>query len=341
MNLDSQLMPSSIVSSQANSLFLKALRGGNHAGRPPVWLMRQAGRYLPEYQKMRESSSIEEIFRDPEKLAEVTLQPLRRFPLDAAILFADILHILLPLGCEVSYPAGGPQVKVPSQLEQKEVSSVLHFVQEGISLLKEQLDRPLIGFCGGPYTVAHYLFGKKPEKVLYQDPKYFKMVLDQITLASQAYLDMQIRAGVDVIQIFDSWAGTLPKEELKEFSLPYLKRLIDSVEVPVLVFSRGSSFYLDEFVSLGADGISFDGMRPLSEIRKEVPTSMAVQGNLPPESLYGSISSIQKRTQALLLSMKGEAGFIVNLGHGVLPDTPVEHVQAFIETVVTSGPLGA
>jgi len=337
MNLDSLSMRSSIVSSLENSLFLKALKCQNHEGRPPVWIMRQAGRYLPEYQKLRKDHTLEQLFRDPEKIAEVTLQPLKRFPIDAAILFADILHILIPLGCKVTFPQkGGPQVEAPKQLQQQDVELTLEFVKEGIRLLKEQLQVPLIGFCGGPFTVAHYLLGKKPERMLYSDPEGFKHILELITAASQDYLQMQIDAGVDAIQIFDSWAGMLPRKELENFILPALKRLVNSVDVPVLVFSRGSSFHVKEFLSLGADGISFDAGRPLAEIRQEVPLSTAVQGNLPPEFLYGSIETIQRDTQAHLTSMRDDPGFIVNLGHGVLPDIPVEHVQAFIETVVTN-----
>lgn len=342
MNLDSQSTPSSTVSSLENSRFLSALKCQNQSGRPPVWVMRQAGRYLPEYQKLRQAHTLEQLFRDPEKIAEVTLQPLKRFPLDAAILFADILHILLPLGCDVTFPQkGGPQVVAPERLQEKDVATTLDFVKSGIQLLKEELSVPLIGFCGGPFTVAHYLLGKKPEKMLHQDPEGFHQLLDMITDASQAYLQMQIEAGVDAIQIFDSWAGTLPRAELKQFILPTLKKLTKGLDVPTLIFSRGSAFYVQEFLSVGADGISFDAGRPLAEIRKEVPKNIAVQGNLPPEFLYSSPEIIRRKTTEHLASMQGDPGFIMNLGHGMLPDIPVEHLQAMIETVVTSSLSGA
>ncbi|MCB1067543.1 MAG: uroporphyrinogen decarboxylase [Simkania sp.] len=337
MNLDSQSMPSSTVSSLENSRFLNALKCRNHEGRPPIWIMRQAGRYLPEYQKLRQTHTLEQLFRRPEKIAEVTLQPLKRFPLDAAILFADILHILLPLGCDVTFPqTGGPQVSAPERLQEKDVANTLDFVKSGIQLLKEELSVPLIGFCGGPFTVAHYLLEKKPEKMLHQDPKGFRQILEMITDASLAYLKMQIDAGVHAIQIFDSWAGTLPRAELEEFVLPTLKKLTGALNVPTLIFSRGSAFYVQEFLSVGADGISFDAGRPLAEIRKEVPKQIAVQGNLPPEFLYSPPDVIRKKTREHLASMQGDPGFIMNLGHGMLPDIPVENVQTFIETVTSS-----
>jgi len=299
--------------------------------------MRQAGRYLPEYQVLRARFSLEALFRDPAHIVTVTEQPLKRFPLDAAILFADILHILMPLGCEVTFPGkGGPQVKAPEKLENHAVSSTLDFVAEAIVRLKERLFVPLIGFCGGPFTVAHYLLQKKPEKLLYQDPEAFRRLLAKITEASRTYLEMQVAAGVDAIQIFDSWAGTLPREALHAFVLPTLQTLSKDLGVPVIIFSRGNSFYIDAFVALKPDGISFDGNLPLAEIRKRVPSNIAVQGNLPPEFLYSSPEVIKEKTREHLASMAGDPGFIMNLGHGVLPDIPVENVGAFIEATVTS-----
>lgn len=335
MNLGSPLMPSSVVSSE--SPFLKALSCQNFDARPPIWIMRQAGRYLPEYQKLRKEHTLEALFRTPERIAEVTLQPIQRFPLDAAILFADILHVLLPLGCTVTFPnQGGPQVTAPEALKRGDVETSLSFVKEGIGLIKQQLSIPLIGFCGGPFTVAHYLLEKKPERLLYHDPEAFLSLLQTLTDVSQEYLQMQVKAGVNAVQIFDSWAGLLPQKEFQRFVLPFLKQLVDSVDVPVLVFARGSCFYVEELVSLNPNGISFDGARPLATVRKQVPHHIAVQGNLPPEMLYASPEVIRSETKALLASMAGDPGYIVNLGHGVLPDIPVEHVQAFIETVVTS-----
>lgn len=320
-----------------NDLFLKALHCQNHDARPPIWIMRQAGRSLPEYRKLRETHSLNELFHDPKKIAQVTLQPLKRYPLDAAILFADILHILLPLGCNVLFPKGGGiQIDTPKTLQEKDVMTTLSFVKEGIHLLKKQLNIPLIGFCGGPFTVASYLLKRKPEYLLYSKPAAFQDILKQITAATQIYLKMQIDAGVDAIQIFDSWAGTLPRRELETFALPPLKTLIDNIDIPVLVFSRANAFYIKEFISLGSNGISFDGSLPLAEIRKKVPSHIAVQGNLPPEFLYSPIETIREETKKHLASMQGDPGFIVNLGHGILPDTPLEHARAFIETVVNS-----
>ncbi len=315
-------------------LFLKALHCKNKTKRPPIWIMRQAGRYLPEYQKLREKYSLEELFYHQELIAKITLQPIARFHFDAAILFADILHVLLPLGIKVSYPKGGPQIEPFDRLERGPVEERLFFVKEGIHLLKKELKVPLIGFCGGPFTVAYYLLKKKPEKMLYERPQAFLSLIQTLTQVSKEYLKLQINAGVDAIQIFDSWAGLLPYEALEKFVLPFLKELVSFSSVPVIVFSRMSSFLIDEFVSLHPSGIGFDGGKPLAKIRKKVPQTISVQGNLSPSFLYSSCDVICQMTKELLDSMKGDPGFIVNLGHGILPDIPLTHVHAFVDTVL-------
>ena len=300
--------------------------------------MRQAGRYLPEYQKLKEKYSLEELFYHKELITQITLQPISRFRFDAAILFADILHVLLPLGLKVSYPKEGPQIEPFHQLKKGSVEETLFFVKESIHLLKKELKVPLIGFCGGPFTVAYYLLKKKPEKMLYENPQEFLSLIRTLTEVSKKYLKLQIEAGVDAIQIFDSWAGLLPYQVLEKFVLPSLKELIAFSSVPVIVFSRMSSFLVEEFVSLHPNGIGFDGGKPLANIRKKVPKTIAVQGNLPPSFLYSSSHVISKMTKKLLDSMKGDPGFIVNLGHGILPDIPLSHVYTFVETVLTSRP---
>ncbi|MCY3974531.1 MAG: uroporphyrinogen decarboxylase [Simkaniaceae bacterium] len=334
----------SIESSRRDSLFLRALACQNRSSRPPVWIMRQAGRYLPEYQSLRKKHSLEALFRNPELIAEITLQPLRRFALDAAIVFADILHVLLPLGCRVTFPdTGGPVVSYDGVLREKEVVTTLHFVKEGIKLVKESLRVPLIGFCGGPFTVAYYLLNKKPERLMYGDPSGFGALLQAIARVSRDYLRMQVSAGVDAIQIFDSWAGRLSRKELTEFVLPALKELVDAVEVPVLLFSKGISFHIETFLQAGATALSLDAGRPLAEMRREIPPSVSVQGNLPPAFLYGSKEKIREETGRHIASMRRpdgtlDPGFIVNLGHGVLPDTPHSHVGAFINAVHDTAP---
>ncbi|QVL57465.1 MAG: uroporphyrinogen decarboxylase [Simkaniaceae bacterium] len=344
MNLGLQSMLSSTVSSCPN--FLDALACQNK-GRPPVWIMRQAGRYLPEYQAIRKSRSLEEMFRMPELIFEITKQPLDILGVDAAILFADILHVPLSLGLDVSFPGKGGPVISPTitcagdliQVCPRPVEEALGFVQEGIKLIKQEIKEPLIGFCGGPFTVMTYMTGKKIKKWLYSDPDGALELLQILTDQSIAYLKMQIDAGVDAIQIFDSWANLLSREEFSFFALPFLRQITQAVkEVPTIIFSRASSHFVSEIVSIKPSGISFDWTYSMEEMRRRVPPTIAVQGNLDPELLYAPIPVIEKETTKLLHSMEGDPGYIANLGHGVLPDIPVDHVKAFVNTVKNFSP---
>ncbi|MCB1110037.1 MAG: uroporphyrinogen decarboxylase [Chlamydiia bacterium] len=323
-------MTSSTVSSPPR--FLNALACQNHGGRPPVWIMRQAGRYLPEYQAIRQKFPLEEMFRTPELIVEITKQPLDILGVDAAILFADILHIPLSFGLDVTFPGKkGPVVSpLPETLSPLPVGDTLSFVKEGIHLLKQEITVPLIGFCGGPFTVLSYMTDHKKR---YSDPQTFLTLLQQVTDQSIAYLQMQEDAGVDAIQIFDSWANLLSRQEFCRFALPFLKQIVDAVSVPVILFSRGATQFVSEFVSLKPAGISFDWGESLDVIRQRVPETIAVQGNLNPDVLYAPPEIIRKETQKMLRSMEGDPGYIVNLGHGILPDIPVDHVRTFVETV--------
>ena len=311
--------------------------------------MWQAGRYLPEYQAIRQKYSLEEMFRNPELIFEITKQPLDIIGVDAAILFADILHILLSLGLEVSFPGKGGPVVSPQieeghdllQIQVKPVEEVLSFVKEGIHLLKGEIDVPLIGFCGGPFTVMTYMMGKRVKKWLYSEPENAFALLQMITDQSVAYLKMQVKAGVDVIQIFDSWANLLTRTEFCRFAQPFLKQMIEAVDVPVILFSRAASHFVAEFVALTPDAISFDWTYPLHEIRRRVPKTIAVQGNLDPEILYAPLAVIRQETEKMVRSMEGDPGYVVNLGHGVLPDIPVDHVRAFVDTVKAFSPGGS
>ncbi|WP_228546989.1 uroporphyrinogen decarboxylase [Candidatus Neptunochlamydia vexilliferae] len=332
-------MPSSTVSSQHS--FLSALACKNR-GRPPVWIMRQAGRYLPEYQAIRKKHTLEEMFRIPELIFEITKQPLDIIGVDAAILFADILHIPLTLGVDVSFPGKGGPVCTPLietaddllQVHPRPVEETLSFVKEGIHLLKQDISQPLIGFCGGPFTVMTYLTGKKVKKWLYSDPESAAELLQMITDQSIAYLQMQVDAGVDALQIFDSWANLLSRAEFCRFAQLYLKQIVDAFpNTPLILFSRATSHFIPEFVSLKPSAISFDWTYPLHEIRQRVPSTIAVQGNLDPELLYAPPAVIERETKKLLTSMAGDPGFIANLGHGVLPDIPVDHVRTFVDTI--------
>lgn len=293
-------------------MLLDALKCQNR-GRPPVWLMRQAGRYLPQYRKLREKHSLRDLFFTPELAAEVTLMPLE-LGMDAAILFSDITVVALALGFSLDF-SEGPVIQGTIG---RRTLEPLQPIIEAIHLIKPELTVPLIGFCGGPFTVASYING---------DPS----LLEPLTDVTIDYLRMQEKAGVDAIQIFDSWANRLSDQEFQQFCMPYLKRLVDAVNIPVILFMRGASQRIPELVQLNPAAISFDWAEPLSSLRKKVP--MAVQGNLNPDLLYEPLPVIQQKTRELLDSMQGDPGFIVNLGHGVKPDIPVAAVRCLIETV--------
>jgi uroporphyrinogen decarboxylase len=324
--------------------FLDALHCENK-GMPPVWMMRQAGRYLPEYRKLRETYSLKELFFTPELAAQVTRLPIDLIGFDAAILFSDITVTALSLGLSLDFKEGPliePFVNPENHasLSRIDPQEVLSPIRQTIEILKQDLTVPLIGFCGGAFTVASYLIEKHngqelplTKKWLYRDPQSFQKLLDQITTVSIDYLQMQEKAGVDAIQIFDSWAHVLSQEHFQQFVLPSLKRLLESVRVPVILFMRGSCLRLNELASLKPSGISFDWQSELSEMRRKIPQNIAVQGNLDPDLLYAPLSEIRRTTKRLMESMKGDPGFIVNLGHGVKPDMPVAAVRCLVDAV--------
>ncbi len=329
-----------------NPLLLKALKCENAGGRPPVWLMRQAGRFLPEYRALRTRHALWEMFHNSELAAQVTRLPLGVLGVDAAILFSDILVIAEAFGMQVHFPeTGGPYVEPLIRsaadidaLVQLDVRSVLGYVRKAVQILREDLRVPLIGFCGAPFTVASYLIEKgKVQDWLSKEPKSFHLLLDKLARASIDYVRMQIEAGVQVVQIFDSWASLLDPAQFHAFSLPYLRQIIEALretKVPLIVFCRNSSLFPRELAALEPSGISFDWHREMSQLRAQVPASIAVQGNLPPEILKAPRPVLIAETQRLLHAMRGEPGFIFNLGHGVLPDTPVDNVRCLVETIM-------
>lgn len=310
----------------SSSAFSKALEFKNE-GPPPVWFMRQAGRYLPEYQALRKRHSIETLFATPDLITEVTLQPITRFGLDAAILFSDILTILHAMGFSVTFPKG-PQVT--GTLQPLDLTQI-DYVYTAIKQLKRELTVPLIGFCGGPYTIASYLLDDV-KKEMYSNPTAFHTLLQTITDALKLHLENQVQAGVDALQIFDSWAGTLPYDHFTTFSLPYLKQLIHPT-CPTILFTRNSSVLTHELAALGPAALACDWLRPLASIRKTHPT-LPLQGNLDPEILLST--NVKAHTQKLLTSMHGDRGFILNLGHGILPTTPISAVEELLDTLRSS-----
>jgi uroporphyrinogen decarboxylase len=333
-----------------NDLLLRALRC-EEVARPPVWLMRQAGRYMPQYRQLRQRYSLETLFHTPELAAQITRQPLEHLGVDAAILFSDILVIAEALGLDVFFPdQGGPRVEpavhTPADVAQLAAISVeesLSYVFDTIRLLKRDLSVPLIGFCGAPFTVASYFIDSSSKHGferthcwMREDPETFHALLDKITQSTIAYLKGQVAAGVDALQIFDSWANQLDDEQFPAFSARYLQQILDALrdsQVPIILFCRGSSLRPEALSRLKPAGISFDWHRSMPELRAIVPQEIAVQGNFDPEFLKRPPQEIRAGVQELLHAMRGEKGWIVNLGHGVTPDIPVEHVRSFVEAV--------
>jgi uroporphyrinogen decarboxylase len=332
-----------------NHLLIDALYCRNHA-RPPVWLMRQAGRYMPEYRALRAKHSFLEMCHTPELIAEVTQQPLKAFGMDAAILFSDILVIPEALKLGLHFDEGkGPIIERPLQsasdvthLPKVDIRQALDYVVQGIKLLLPSLDVPLIGFCGAPFTLASYMIeGKssqhlrKTKQWMLQDPTSFHRLLDRLAEDAITYLEMQIEAGVSAIQIFDSWAGVLGHSQFCEFSLAYLKKIVERLKskVPVILFCRGASVFAPDLVKANPNAISVDWNARLSSFRPSIPFSIALQGNLDPDILYAPLSHLKQEVQSLLDSMKGDRGFIFNLGHGITPEVPVEAVQELVACV--------
>jgi uroporphyrinogen decarboxylase len=340
------------------SLLESALKCENK-NRPPVWLMRQAGRYLPDYRALRERHSLNELFHNSELAAEITRMPVDLLGVDAAILFSDITTIVEALGLQLDFienvgPRISPLIETPDDLKiitPHSVEEKLSFVKKQIELLLPTLSVPLIGFCGGPFTVASYMIERShrekisaTKKWLYNDPQTFHHLLELITEASIEYLRMQIKAGVSAIQIFDTWASALAYPQFVEFSLRYLKQIVDALretEIPIILFGKGFSLFAHDLAKLKPAAISFDWQKELIHLRQSLPSHIAVQGNIDPYLLLAPRATIRAMTERLLDSMRHEMGFIVNLGHGVLPETPVANVEFFIDTVkqYTAEPL--
>jgi uroporphyrinogen decarboxylase len=334
-----------------NDLLIKALQRKS-CKRPPVWLMRQAGRYMPEYQALRSKYTLWQLFHEPELAAQVSMLPIDLLDVDAAILFSDILVLAEAFGKKIVFPEiGGPFVSpfieelsdIDSLCEQS-IDQSLFYVKKTIEILKHQLQVPLIGFCAGPFTLASYMLegaGKgnfvKTKMLMHSHPKYFAMLLEKITNASINYLSMQVKAGADAVQIFDSWANVLNQEQFDVFFLPYIKKMIlalKELNVPVIVFCRDSHLFVDKIFHIQPAAISIDEKGNLKKIREILGKDITLQGNLCATFLKeASRDMVIEATKVMLESMHGDPGFIVNLGHGVLPATPLENVRVFVQTV--------
>ncbi len=333
-----------------NSIFLNALACKNDAPRPPVWLMRQAGRYLPEYQAIRRYTPLEELFFSKDKIVTITKQPIERFDLDAAVIFSDILVPTEGLGISWTYPEGiGPtpslNITSPEDLKllvKKDIFSIFSYLGDAISTLTSELSIPIIGLAGGPFTVASYLIEGKPsaglhktKRFAYLYPEAFHYLLEALSFVMVDFIKLQVDAGAKAIQIFDSWAGLLEPGDFDLFSLKYFQMIRSYIpkSIPCIYFSRNSGAYASRINAISPDGVSVDWTSDIASARKILPHPIALQGNLDPSCLLGPKELVKNRTQAILSSMEGDPGFIFNLGHGILPTTPIENVAALVEAV--------
>jgi uroporphyrinogen decarboxylase len=333
-----------------NDLFLRTARG-EQIERPPVWLMRQAGRILPQYRALRANvDGFIALVKNPELAAEVTIQPVDELGVDAAIIFSDILVIPEAMGLPYKMVESvGPRfpktvtsaTDVDGLLSGKPASDTLEYVYEAVKTTKAALDGrvPLIGFSGSPWTLFAYMIEgggsktfSKAKKMLYTEPELSHRLLAKITETIISYLKDKISVGVDLVQLFDSWAGILSPTQYATFASPYIAQICDAIdEVPITVFSKGAWFALEEIGQMNCAVVGVDWNTNPAEARKRVGEGKVLQGNLDPCQLYASPESIRKQTIKMLQSFGNK--HIANLGHGVYPDTPLDNVRVFVDTV--------
>jgi uroporphyrinogen decarboxylase len=318
----------------------------------PVWFMRQAGRYMAEYRALRSKHSILELCKTPELAAQVTLQPIDRFPLDAAIIFADILLPLEPMGLSLEFAAGeGPVIHNPirnqADVERLKVTDggELEYVAEAIRQARHALNGrvPLIGFAGAPFTLASYAIegGSSrnyllTKQLMYGEPKAWHQLMDKFARVITGYLRRQIKAGAQAIQLFDSWVGCLSVGDYVEYVQPHVQLIFEGLKregVPMIHFGTGTSAMLSQIRQAGGDVIGVDWRINLDEAWATVGHDVAVQGNLDPLALFAPLHEIERRVEDILRRAGGRPGHIFNLGHGILPTTPIEHVAATIDMV--------
>jgi len=336
-----------------NDLLLRTLRQEN-VERPPVWMMRQAGRYLPEYIKLREKYDFFTRVQTPELAAEITLQPIQRLGVDAAIIFSDILVIPQAMGAQVLMEEGkGPHLpdviknqKDIDALITEDIEEKLSYVAKALSLTKQELNGlvPLIGFAGAPFTILCYMVeGKgsktweKAKQFCFTQPELAHQLLQKITDATINYLKAQTKAGADVLQIFDSWSGCLSPEDFKRFAQPYLLQITDALKdhAPVILFPKGSWYALKDLSESSASGLGIDWCISPKMAREITQNKITLQGNFDPAKLLLPVSEIKKEVKKMIDEF-GVQKYIVNLGHGITPNIPVDHAQAFVDAVKES-----
>jgi uroporphyrinogen decarboxylase len=334
-----------------NCRFLKACRR-EPVDRTPVWIMRQAGRYLPEYMAVRSQVTFIELCKTPELAAQVTLDAQRILGVDAAILFADLLPMLEPMGLDLEYQKGeGPVINNPieaadqvGRLKELEDVGALQFTFDAVKLIRRDLpaDIPLLGFAGAPFTLASYAIEGggsrnflKTKSLMYRDEGAWRQLMTTLARSLVRYLQAQIDAGCQAVQLFDSWAGCLSPADYRRYVLPYTKQVLDDLpaDLPVINFLTGNPALFPLLKEAGGQVIGIDWRIDLAEAWRTVGYDRAVQGNLDPVILLSDLPSIRQRTQEVLDAAGGRPGHIFNLGHGVMPEAPADHVKALVKMV--------
>lgn len=340
-----------------NDIFIKALLK-QPIDRTPVWMMRQAGRYLPEYRQVREQAgSFLDLCTNPELACEVTLQPLRRFNFDAAILFSDILTIPDAMGLGLYFTEGeGPRFKYPvrtaadvNKLPIPDPETDLGYVMEAVRLIRTRLQGsvPLIGFSGSPWTLATYMVEggssksfQKVKGLMFEQPLVMHAMLDKLAQSVAAYLNAQIAAGAQVVMLFDTWGGMLSSEDYLEFSLRYAKQVrallktdVAGQQTPTILFTKGGGLWLEAMSDAGYDALGLDWQTDIGQARARVGDKVALQGNMDPVTLYAQPDVIVEKVKTVLAKYGSGSGHVFNLGHGILPDINPEHVKAMVDAV--------
>lgn len=333
-----------------NDLFLRALRG-EEVERPPVWMMRQAGRYLPQYIKLRDKYTFFERVETPELACEITIQPIDEIGPDAAIIFSDILTVPQALGIDVQMiPGRGPIIGNPIKtvddafaIISDDTAGKLHYVMEALTLTRKELNGrvPLIGFAGAPWTLFCYMVEgqgskdfNKAKSFLYMEPDAARHVMKELTKATIEYLQAQVRAGAQAVQVFDSWSGLLSPDDFNEWAIPYLMEICDSIkDVPVILFAKGSWYALERLAyKSSASALGLDWTISPEYAREVTGGKITLQGNFDPSRLLAPIPEIEKFTKRMI-DRFGAQRYVANLGHGILPHVPVDHARAFVDSV--------
>lgn len=341
-------MPEINNAASRKELFLRACRS-EPVERVPVWIMRQAGRYLPEYRELRAKYAFLEVCKTPDLATEASLQPYRRLDVDAIIVFSDILIVAEAMGMELQLNDAGPILPTPLRdagqvgtLQQFDPEEKTGFVPAAIRKICSAAgpDVPVIGFAGAPWTLACYMIEGRsregfatPKAMLFQQPQLMRSLLEKIARATASYLKAQIAAGASAVQLFDTWCGELSASEYREFALPATQLLVSELgagKTPVILYTKGSSHLLGDVARSGADVLSVDWRVDLGELRRQLGSRIALQGNVDPGILLGPVEKIRAAVRDTIAKTSG-VGHILNLGHGILPTTPVENAKAFIE----------